>query len=96
MIVDDVEEQRKLAARMMQRLGYKVRAAASGEEAVRFMKEETYDLLILDMIMPGGMDGLDTYIAILKDNPSQRAVIASGYSETDRVREMQRLGAGVT
>ena len=94
LVVDDVEEQRGLAARMMQRLGYKVDSAASGEEAVRLIKEKTYDLLILDMIMPAGMDGLETYREILKTNPNQRVVIASGYSETERVHEMQRMGAG--
>ena len=46
------------------------------------------------MIMDSGMDGLDTYKEILKLHPGQKAIIASGYSETDRVKEAQRLGAG--
>jgi DNA-binding NarL/FixJ family response regulator len=37
---------------------------------------------------------LDTYIEILKINPNQRAIIASGYAENERVKEAQRLGAG--
>jgi YesN/AraC family two-component response regulator len=45
------------------------------------------------MIMEPGMDGLDTYKKILEINPNQRAIIASGYSETERVREAQKLGA---
>ncbi len=44
--------------------------------------------------MDPGIDGLETYRRILEINPGQRAVIASGFSETDRVREAQRLGAG--
>ncbi len=40
------------------------------------------------------MDGLDTYKSILDIKPKQKAVIISGYSETDRVREAQKLGAG--
>jgi len=51
-------------------------------------------LLVLDMIMDPGMDGLDTYKDILKIHPGQKAIIASGFSETDRVKEVQRLGAG--
>jgi len=47
------------------------------------------------MIMDPGMDGCDTYKQILKLHPGQKAVIASGFSETDRVKEAQRLGAGV-
>jgi DNA-binding NarL/FixJ family response regulator len=46
------------------------------------------------MIMAPGMDGLDTYKEILKLYPGQRAIIASGFSETSRVKEAQNLGAG--
>ena len=46
------------------------------------------------MIMPPGMNGLDTYREILKIAPDQKAVIASGYAQTERVYEAQRLGAG--
>ena len=52
------------------------------------------DLMLLDMIMPPGMDGLETYRSILEIVPCQRAIIASGYAETANVREAQRLGAG--
>jgi CheY-like chemotaxis protein len=94
LIVDDSPEQRALAKRMMQRLGYVVSAAGSGEDALATLREKDFDLLILDMIMPPGWDGLETYQAILKHNPHQRAVIASGYSENERVGQMQHLGAG--
>jgi DNA-binding NtrC family response regulator len=40
------------------------------------------------------MDGLDTYKEILKLYPGQKAVIVSGFSETDRVKKAHRLGAG--
>ncbi|MBW1781455.1 MAG: response regulator [Deltaproteobacteria bacterium] len=94
LIIDDSEEQRDLAKRMIQRLGYDAHTAANGEEAVSMIQKRHYDLLILDMIMPPGMDGLETYRKILEIVPDQKAVIASGYAETDRVREAQRLGAG--
>ncbi len=41
-----------------------------------------------------GMDGLDTYKKILEMHPGQKAIIASGFSETDRVKEVESLGAG--
>jgi DNA-binding NarL/FixJ family response regulator len=47
------------------------------------------------MIMEPGMDGLETYRKILSLNPGQKAIIASGFSETGLVREVQRLGAGI-
>jgi len=48
----------------------------------------------LDMIMAPGMDGLDTYKKILEILPGQKTIIASGFSETGRVKEVQSLGAG--
>jgi PAS domain S-box-containing protein len=94
LVVDDSPEQRALAQRMMQRLGYEVYTAASGEEAVSLVNERKYDLLILDMIMPPGMDGLETYKQILKIVPDQKAVIASGYTMSEYVHEAQQMGAG--
>ena len=50
--------------------------------------------MVLDMIMDPGIDGLDTYKKIIKLRPHQEAIITSGFSETERVKECQRLGAG--
>jgi len=94
LIVDDVKEQREVASQMLEHLGYRPSAVSSGEEAVAYLRDNRVDLLVLDMIMDPGMDGLETYKKILELHPGQKAVIASGYSETDRVREVQRLGAG--
>ena len=49
---------------------------------------------MLDMVMPHGMDGLETYKRILEIHLSQKAIITSGYSESERVRELQKLGVG--
>ena len=95
LIIDDAPEQRDLAKRMMERLGYDVTTAASGEEAVVLVKNRSFDVLILDMIMPPGIDGLVTYREILKIIPDQKAVIASGFAKTERVNETQKLGAGI-
>jgi len=94
LVVDDVEEQRKIASGMLKQLGYSVASVSSGETAVEYLKTNKVDLLVLDMIMDPGMDGLDTYKKILEIRPGQKAIIASGFSETDRVREVQSLGAG--
>jgi|GEM_PF-1285788 len=94
LVVDDVAEQRELAKRMLTYLGYEATVASSGELAVAAVRARSFDLLLLDMIMEPGMDGLDTYRKIIELCPGQKAVIASGYSETERVKEAQRLGAG--
>jgi len=94
LVVDDVKEQRKIASGMLKELGYSVVSVASGEEAVEYLGTHKVALLLLDMIMDPGMDGLDTYNKILELHPEQKALIASGFSETDRVKEVQGLGAG--
>ncbi|MHB8828683.1 MAG: PAS domain-containing hybrid sensor histidine kinase/response regulator [Syntrophales bacterium] len=94
LVVDDVPEQRGIASVLLTRLGYHVNIASSGEEAVEYLKGHKADFLVLDMIMPPGIDGLETYRRIRQISPSQKAILVSGFSETERVREAQRLGAG--
>jgi two-component system, cell cycle sensor histidine kinase and response regulator CckA len=94
LVVDDVAEQREMAAVMLKSLGYDAAVVSSGEEAVEYLKKHKVALIVLDMIMDPGIDGLETYRRILEIAPGQRAVIVSGYSETDQVKETQRLGAG--
>ncbi len=93
-VVDDVKEQREIASRMLKRLGYSVTSVSSGKMAIEYIKNNSADLMILDMIMDPGIDGLETYRRIIKIHPNQKAIIASGFSETQRVKEAQRLGAG--
>jgi CheY-like chemotaxis protein len=94
LVVDDVEGQRHLALAMLGGLGYKVDTVASGEEAIEFVKKQPVDLLILDMIMDPGIDGLETYRRILEICKDQKTIIVSGFAMTERVRKTQSLGAG--
>ena len=94
LIVDDIETQRNIASGMLMELGYSVLSVSSGEEAVEYLRINKVDLLVLDMIMDPGMDGFETYKKIIDTRPGQKAIICSGFSETDRVKELQRLGAG--
>jgi signal transduction histidine kinase/ActR/RegA family two-component response regulator len=94
LVIDDVPEQREIVTALLSRLNYRVTAVESGEKALEYLQDNTADILVLDMIMDPGMDGLDTYTRILQRYPDQLAVIASGYAENERVRETQRLGAG--
>ena len=95
LIVDDVEEQLEIASGIMKKLGYSVVTATSGEEAVAYLQENSVDLVILDMIMHSGIDGLETYRRILDIHPGQKAITVSGFSETKKVKEVQKLGARV-
>ncbi|MFH1686840.1 MAG: response regulator, partial [bacterium] len=94
LIVDDSTEQRELAAEILAGMGYQVTAAVNGTAAVASLKEHAVDLIVLDMIMETGFDGLDTFRELIKIRPGQKAIIASGFSQTERVDEVLRLGAG--
>ena len=94
LVIDDVREQRDIASMLLRKLGYSVVTVSSGEKAVEYMKTDSADLLLMDMIMDPGIDGLQTYRQILKLHPGQKAIIVSGFSETDRVKEAHKLGAG--
>jgi len=95
LIVDDVKEQREIASGILKKLGYSVSSVSSGEEAIDHVKNNSVDLLVLDMIMDPGIDGLETYKRILEFHPGQKAITVSGFSETENVKEVQRLSASV-
>lgn len=94
LVIDDIQEQREIATVLLNNLGYSVNQASSGEEAIEYTKTNTVDLLLLDMIMEPGIDGLDTYKIIKKFHPNQKAIIVSGFSDTERMKEAQLLGVG--
>ena len=94
LIVDDVKEQRQIAKTILKRLNYRVVTISSGEKAIEYLNNDSYDIVLLDMIMDPGIDGLETYKRIINLKPDQKVIIASGFSESERVKEAQRLGAG--
>jgi PAS domain S-box-containing protein len=94
LVVDDDEMQRVVTLKILNSLGYTASAVESGVKAIDLLNREPQDLLVLDMIMPPGIDGAETFEKALKVNPSQKALIVSGYAETDRVQSALQLGAG--
>jgi len=94
LVVDDEERQREIACGVLAKLGYNPEAVSSGEEAIEYVKDHSVDLIVLDMVMPKGINGRKTYEEIIKIHPGQKAVIASGYAKTKEVDIAQKLGAG--
>ncbi len=92
LVVDDLKEQRDIALTILTTLGYNPVAVESGEKAVEVLKTRSVDLVVLDMIMEPGIDGLETYKRIIALHPGQKAVIASGYSKTRRIQKAMALG----
>jgi CheY-like chemotaxis protein len=93
LVVDDVPAHLDLAKQILGEAGYTVETAESGEEALGKVRQKKYDLLLLDMLMEPNMDGLETFLEILKIHPNQKIVLMSGFIETERVKEALRLGA---
>ncbi len=92
LVVDDDSSQRTIALGILDRLGYCSKAVSSGEEALHFLQAESVDLVILDMIMAPGMNGCQTFQMILKLHPEQKAIITSGYAESEDVNQAMALG----
>ncbi len=93
LVVDDVAEQREIATAIFEELGYVAEAVSSGESALEYIDKRPVDLMLLDMIMDPGMDGLETFERVLSKYPEQRVLIASGYTKSERVRSALKLGA---
>lgn len=93
LVVDDEPQQRDIASHILKSLNYLVQTAASGEEGIAILKDQSVDLLVLDMIMKPGINGRETYRQVAAIHPNLRAVIVSGFSEDDDVKNTLQLGA---
>lgn len=93
LVVDDVEEQREIASAILTQLGYNPVTLSSGEHGIDWLKSNHADVVLLDMIMDPGINGLKTYQQISTFKPEQKVVIASGYSENKKL--VTALEAGV-
>ncbi|MCD6533121.1 MAG: response regulator [Deltaproteobacteria bacterium] len=92
LVVDDEVVQRDIGRRILTKLGYQVETVESGEKAVAYLQTHKVDLVLLDMLMDPGLNGLQTYAEIIKLYPGQKAVIASGFSESKDVKAALLLG----
>ncbi|HWO57673.1 MAG TPA: PAS domain S-box protein [bacterium] len=91
LVVDDDPLQQRVAQTALERVGYRVSIAGSGEEALAFLAEHPQDVVIIDMVM-GGIDGAETLRRIRALNPEQRAMILTGYATSERVQAALALG----
>jgi PAS domain S-box-containing protein len=95
LVIDDDPMQRQVGKTLLERLGYRVSLAMSGEQAIAMLESGTRpDIALLDMLLGSGLDGAQTYRRLLDLQPNLKAIVLSGYAETEQVREALRLGAG--
>ncbi len=86
LLMDDEEPIRKVAGRMLSRLGLSVETAPDGTSAVELFRSardrgEPFDLVMLDLTVPGGMGGMQTLEKLRELEPCVRAIVSSGYSD---------------
>jgi DNA-binding response OmpR family regulator len=94
LVVDDDPANLDLLSRRLTRQGYEVTTAGGGQEALDLLDQQDFDLVILDMLMPG-INGLQV-LRQLKSDPERRAIpvmMISALDSTDRVVECIALGA---
>jgi PAS domain S-box-containing protein len=81
LVVDDNADVREMSAAFLGSLGYDTIEAESGEAALALLESTTVDLVFSDVIMPGGMNGLQLIDAVRRTYPGVATLAATGYSE---------------
>ena len=97
LIVDDEEESRALSEFTLDRLGYKVSQAESALEGVELYRQkleanERFDVVILDLTLPGGMGGKEALKKLIEIDPTVNAIVSSGYAMDATMSRYQDFG----
>jgi nitrogen-specific signal transduction histidine kinase/CheY-like chemotaxis protein len=97
LVMDDNEAVLETASEMLCHVGYKVELAKDGSEAVNFYRKaleagQAYDVVILDLTVPGGMGGKEAIKLIRELDDNARCIVSSGYSNDPIMKEYNRYG----
>jgi len=92
LVMDDDKLMRETLVHLLNDLGYQVVCAESGEQAVAYITHNGADLVLLDLMMEVGINGIETYRRIRALRPLQRAVMLSGHANPEQVMAIRNLG----
>ena len=92
LLVDDEEDFTTTLAERMRLRGLEVVVASSGSEAIEILKNQDFDAIFLDMVMPG-MDGLETLQHVQNLDPDHQVVLLTGQGDLKKGIESIKLGA---
>lgn len=92
LVVDDDALQRDIACQLLTTLDYTAKSCVSGEEAVSLVKKESFDLVLLDMLMEPGINGRECFEQMQAHNADTKAIIVSGFSKSDEVKQALKQG----
>ena len=93
MVVDDEPSMLRYLQTLLEVESYNVDTASSGEEAIAKLQNGAPDVVLLDVLMPGGMDGLQTLEHMRETHPQLKVIMLSCVSDTRKVVQAIRLGA---
>ncbi len=97
LVVEDDERVREVTLKRLESLGYAVCQAMSGPQAIELMKRgEAPDVVLSDIVMPGGMTGYDVARWIFSERPGMKVLLTSGYNPGDRDRDDRNLIPSLT
>lgn len=91
LLVDDEERFRTTMSKMLTAEGLQVAAVGSGAEALEQLKSRPFDVVVLDVRMPG-MSGIEALAEIKKINPQVEVIILTGHASVDTAVEIMKLG----
>ncbi len=97
LVMDDEEIIQDVLSNMLDFLGYEVQIAAEGAQAVQMYREamesgNSFDAVIMDLTIPGGVGGKDAIRDLLKIDPAAKAIVSSGYSTDPVITNYQEHG----
>ena len=98
LLVEDDDDARQAVSRLLEKAGYRVTQARNGQEAVRLWREQSGDLVLLDMFMPE-KDGIETIVELRAHTPGVRIIAMSGGGSSGRIdilEDAKMLGADLT
>ena len=83
LLAEDDNDMRRFLAKALEKAGYEVTAYDNGGSAYERLREEPFSLLLSDIVMPGGMTGIELAQQVTRDYPAMKVVLTSGYAGDD-------------
>jgi CheY-like chemotaxis protein len=97
LLMDDEDAIREVGGEMLACFGYRVTLARDGQEAIELYKNaketgEPFDVVIMDLTVPGGLGGVETMAILRQINPEIKAIISSGYASDPVMSDYEKYG----
>jgi DNA-binding NtrC family response regulator len=93
LVVDDEKDFLETIVNRLNKRNIDTTGCASGEEALELMKKKLFDVVILDIKMPGGMDGIEALREMKKMQPLAEVILLTGHASVETSIEGMKIGA---